>query len=376
MGLRLGMRGVCPLQARTQTSLQNSTHTIYKRWICDRNHGVIKKYLFLSISQIFTPFFIVLFFVASVVLLINLATITQFVKLNFLDLGQVFLYSIPNAVFFIIPITFFSACVLGLSRLSFDYELLVFFSLGISPKQILQSISALCVLASATLLLFSLVLIPLSKNAYSNFMAKKRAEVNINIHAGEFGQKLGDWLVYVDSAEDKHYRGLVLLSNNVESKEAFITADEGEILNQKGIFTLILKKGSAYFTQSGKMQKVDFEQMQVNTKTDEVMLSSYDLWKYWQQALTSHSQAKRLAQAIITSLFPVASIFLILVFGVANPRFHKNLSYVYLLVSVGLYFILMHIFSQNAPFIGIVALPIVWFIISYMLYRYYIFKTY
>ena len=124
------------------------------------------------------------------------------------------------------------------------------------------------------------------------------------------------------------------------------------------------------------MQKVDFEQMQVNTKTDEVMLSSYDLWKYWQQALTSHSQAKRLAQAIITSLFPVASIFLILVFGVANPRFHKNLSYVYLLVSVGLYFILMHIFSQNAPFIGIVALPIVWFIISYMLYRYYIFKTY
>ncbi|GAD19909.1 LptF/LptG family permease [Helicobacter fennelliae] len=337
---------------------------------------MIKKYLFLSISQIFTPFFIVLFFVASVVLLINLATITQFVKLNFLDLGQVFLYSIPNAVFFIIPITFFSACVLGLSRLSFDYELLVFFSLGISPKQILQSISALCVLASATLLLFSLVLIPLSKNAYSNFMAKKRAEVNINIRAGEFGQKLGDWLVYVDSAEDKHYRGLVLLSNNVESKEAFITADEGEILNQKGIFTLILKKGSAYFTQSGKMQKVDFEQMQVNTKTDEVMLSSYDLWKYWQQALTSHSQAKRLAQAIITSLFPVASIFLILVFGVANPRFHKNLSYVYLLVSVGLYFILMHIFSQNAPFIGIVALPIVWFIISYMLYRYYIFKTY
>ena len=106
------------------------------------------------------------------------------------------------------------------------------------------------------------------------------------------------------------------------------------------------------------------------------MLSSYDLWKYWQQALTSHSQAKRLAQAIITSLFPVASIFLILVFGVANPRFHKNLSYVYLLVSVGLYFILMHIFSQNAPFIGIVALPIVWFIIPYMLYRYYIFKTY
>ncbi len=338
---------------------------------------MIKQYLHHSVAQIFMPFFVVLFFIASVVLLISLSAVTQFIKLSFLDLGQIFLYSIPNAVFFIIPITFFCACVLGLSRLSFDYELLVFFSLGISPRKILKVFIGLCVLASVVLLLFSLALIPISKSAYSNFMAQKRAEVNINIRAGEFGQKLGDWLVYVDGVEDKHYYGLVLFSSNLESKEAFIIAKEGEITNNDGIFTLFLRDGSAYFAESKEIQKVDFKKMKVNTKTDEVRLSSYDLLNYWKSAFEGNkSQARRFAQAIMTSLFPVASMFLILVFGIANPRFHKNLSYVYLLVSVGGYFILMHILSQNAPFFGIIALPLVWFIGSYILYRHFVVKIY
>lgn len=338
---------------------------------------MMKRYLFYSVSQIFLPFFVVLFFIASVVLLISLATVTQFVKLNIWDLGQIFLYSIPNAIFFIIPITFFCACVLGLSKLSFDYELLVFFSLGVSPRKILGAFVGLSVMASVVLLFFSLALIPLSKSAYSNFMAQKRAEVNINIKAGEFGQKLGDWLVYVDRAQNRHYEGLVLFSSNLDSQEAFIIADEGEITNEDGIFTLLLRNGSAYFADAKEVQRADFAQMRVNTKVDEVNLSSYDLWEYWKSAFEgNHTQARRLAQALITSLFPVASVFLILLFGVANPRFHKNLSYVYLLVSVGGYFIAMHIFSQNAPFVGIIGLPIAWFAASYLLYRKFITKMY
>ena len=338
---------------------------------------MIKQYLYNSVAQIFMPFFIVLFFIASVVLLISLAEVTQFVKLDFFDLGQIFLYSIPNAIFFIIPITFFCACVLGLSRLSFDYELLVFFSLGISPKSILKIFATLCALASAVLLLFSLALIPISKSAYSNFMAQKRAEVNINIRAGEFGQKLGDWLVYVDRVEGKHYHGLVLFSSNVESKESFVIANEGEITNNDGVFTMLLRDGSVYFVEPKEVQKADFKEMKVNTKTDEVRLSSYDLFNYWKSAFEGNkSQARRFAQAIMTSLFPVASMFLILVFGIANPRFHKNLAYVYLLISVGGYFVLMHILSQNAPFFGIIALPLAWFIASYMLYKRFVFKTY
>ena len=338
---------------------------------------MMKRYIFYAIGHIFIPFFLVLFFVASIVLLISLSAATQSIKINIFDLFQLFSYAIPNAIFFVIPITFFCACVLGLSRLSYDYELLVFFSLGIAPRKILQSLVWISGFVTIILLIFSLALIPITRSAYYSFANQKKAEVNINIKAGEFGQRLGDWLIYADEANNRHYKGLVLFSTATETNEVFITAQEGELSNKEGIFSLLLHKGSAYFNRADEMQKVDFDTMRLNSKVDSINLSSYHLLEYWSSAFEgNHTQARRFAQAVIASLFPIVSVFFVVLFGVANPRFQRNLTYVYLLVSVASYFVLMHILSQNAPFVGIFTLPLVWFIISYILYRRYVAKRY
>lgn len=339
---------------------------------------MIKRYIFLAISQIFFPFFLVLFFISSVVLLIGIAGVTLVVKMNILDLGQLFIYSLPGTIFFIIPITFFTACVLGLSRLSYDYELLVFFSLGISPKQILKIFLPISLLVSIVLLMFSLAMIPLSKSAYSDFITQKKSVVDINIRPGEFGQKLGDWLVYVNEVNHNEYHQLVLFSSDGLSQESFIVANSGEVANNNGVFQLNLHNGDAYFAQNDEIRKVDFSNMSIKNKIEIANLSSYDLIGYWKSAFdgSSSSQARRFSQAIITSLFPIVSIFLIPLFGIANPRFHKNMSYVYILSSIGLYFLAMHILSQNAPFLGIIFLPTIWFIASYYLYKKFILKVY
>lgn len=338
---------------------------------------MMKRYLFYAVGQIFMPFFLVLFFVASIVLLISLSAATQAIKINIFDLLQLFSYAIPNAIFFVIPITFFCACVLGLSRLSYDYELLVFFSLGISPRKILRSFVWISGFVSVVLLVFSLALIPITRSAYTSFANQKKAEVNINIKAGEFGQRLGDWLVYADEANNRHYKGLVLFSSVIENNEIFITAKEGELTNEDGVFSLLLSSGSAYFAKPDEVQKADFAKMRLNSKTEDINLSSYDLIEYWSSAFEGNSsQARRFAQAVLASLFPIASVFLIVLFGVANPRFQRNLSYVYLLVSVAGYFVAMYVLSQNAPLIGTIALPLVWLVGSYVLYRRFIFRRY
>lgn len=338
---------------------------------------MIKRYVFLAISQIFFPFFLVLFFIASVVLLIGIAGVTLVVKMNIFDLGQLFLYSLPGTVFFIIPITFFASCVLGISRLCYDYELLVFFSLGISPKNILKIFVPISALVSIVLLMFSLVMIPLSKSAYSDFIAEKKSKVDVNIRAGEFGQKLGDWLVYVNHISHNKYNQLVLFSSDGLTQESFIVADSGEVNNNNGIFELNLYDGDAYFAQNKEIKKIDFKKMTLKNQTGNVKLSSYDLIDYWKSAFMGDlSQARRLAQAIMTSLFPIASVFLIPLFGIANPRFHKNMSYVYILLGVGIYFLIMHITSQSIPFWGITLLPTLWLIASYFLYKRFILKFY
>ncbi|MCE3039176.1 LptF/LptG family permease [Helicobacter anatolicus] len=338
---------------------------------------MFKNYLFSSVSQIFFSFFIVLFFISSVVLLISIASITLVVKMNFVDLMLVFLYLLPGTVFFIIPITFFAACILGLSRLSYDYELLVFFSLGVSPRKILFYFIPTALLVSVVLLAFSLALIPLSKSAYSDFIAEKRTKVDVNIRAGDLGQKLGDWLVYIDSAKDNEYGGLVLFSGVDLGQESFVVAQKGRVENLEGVFKLSLDNGDAYFAKNNELHKVNFENMIIQSEVKKINLSSYDLVAYWKSAFEGKkSQARRFAQAIMTSFFPLASIFLIPLFGIANPRFQKNLSYVYILGSVTLYFVLVHILSENIPFLGMVLLPVIWFFGGYYLFKKKILKVY
>lgn len=338
---------------------------------------MFKRYLFSSIAQIFFPFFLVLFFISSVVLLISIAGITLVVKMNFTDLMLVFLYLLPGTVFFIIPITFFASCVLGLARLSYDYELLVFFSLGISPKKILRFFIPISLLVTFVLLIFSLALIPLSKSAYSDFIAEKRTKIDVNVRPGDFGQKLGDWLVYIDDVRDNIYEGLILFSGVDLGQESFVIAKKGKVENLEGVFKMSLENGDAYFAKDSEIKKINFQEMAIQSELKKINLSSYDLWAYWESAFHGKkSQARRLAQAVLTSLFPLASLFLIPLFGIANPRFQKNLSYAYILITVIVYFGLVHVFGESAPFLGIFLLPILTIGIAYYFYRKKVLKVY
>ncbi|TLD89754.1 LptF/LptG family permease [Helicobacter sp. MIT 03-1616] len=339
---------------------------------------MLKRYLFMSFAQVFFPFFVVLLFIASVVLLIDIAGRTYVVKMSFLDLGTLFLYLIPSSLFFIIPITFFTALVLSISRLAYEYELLVCFSLGSKPFDIVRFFFPIILLATLILFVFSLIMLPLANSASKNFVAQKRADINVNIKPGEFGQKLGDWLVYMDSVSNRNYQNLILFSENGFEGDTFIVAQEGKTNNNQGLFELNLSNGSAYFAAPDEIKRADYRQMSVRQNVSAPQLRGYDLIEYWSDAFMpdSRQKSRKLAQAVLVSLFPLVSIFLIPLFGIANPRFSSNMSYGYVIAAVSLYFVCMHIISDNFPLIGMGIFPLLWFYISFMLYRKFISKFY
>lgn len=331
-----------------------------------------KKYFLSAFAQFFFPLFIVLFFVSSVILLITIAGSSHVIKLHFMDLLFLFLYSLPNTVFFIIPVTFFASCVLCIARLSYDYEMLVFFSLGVKPSELVKTFLPLTLIVSITSLVFSLGAVPISKRAFDNFIEQKKVDVDINIKAGEFGQKIGDWLVYVESAEERVYKNLVLFSIKGLGFENFISANEGKITNQQGVFTLGLQKGESYMAQDEEFRKVMFEKMDIRTQVGEAPLSGYDLIEYWKSAFSGESQSKvkRFVKAVLVSIFPLLSLFLIPLIGIANPRYHKNFSAFYTLATILLFYVFVHIFVGENPFVALGAIPLIWFFGTYILYMY------
>lgn len=331
-----------------------------------------KKYLFYAFAQVFFPFFIVLFFVSSVILLITVSGSSYAVKLTFLDLAYLFLYSMPNMVFFIIPITFFASCVLAISRLAYDYELLVFFSLGVKPFELVKTFFPLTLIVSITSLVFSLGAVPISKRAFDNFIERKKVDIDINLKAGEFGQKIGDWLVYAQSAEDRVYKDLVLFSINGVSFENFISAQEGRLGNEGGIFGLTLERGESYLARKVEFKKVLFEEMKIKTRVGEAPLSGYDLVDYWQDAFihNNHSKQRKFAKAVLIAIFPILSLFLIPLIGVANPRYQKNFSAFYVIGAIVFYFVFVQILAEVFPYFALCLIPVLWMAGSYLLYRF------
>ena len=285
---------------------------------------------------------------------------------------HLFTYSLPNTIFFIIPIVFFTSCVLAISKLSFDYEMLVFFSLGIRPYDIIKSFLPLICIVCITSLVFSLGAVPVSKRAFDNFIERKKIDIDINIKAGEFGQKIGDWLVYVESAKDRVYNNLVLFSIGKKMLENFISAKQGQINNNQGVFELVLNEGQSYIAKDNEFKKILFQKAKIKTQVGEAPLSGYDLIEYWADAFNgnSHSKRRKFVKAVLISLFPILSIFLIPLIGIANPRYHKNLASIYIISSLVFYFTLVQILADSTPFGALTIIPPIWFLGSFLLYRY------
>lgn len=346
--------------------------------ITDFFHNSVRYYLFSSFAKLFFVFFIILFFISSIVVLIGIAGVTFVVKISFGELLYLYLYSLPNSIFFILPITFFATAVLSLSKLSYDYELLVFFSLGISPSSIIKVFLPISILISMTLLIFSLAIVPLSNSAYRNFIDEKKTNIDVNIKPGEFGQQLGNWLIYVDNVENREYQNLVLFSKNGLEFESFILANKGNAKNAFGVFEMDLHNGIAYIADSDNFKKIIFENMIVRNKLGEARLRSYDLFDYWSKAFDGSSKklSQLFSQSILISLFPLFSIALLPLFGIANPRFHKNFSYLYIIVSILIFYTFTYIISSNIPLLGIPILLLLWGFVSYILYRRFILKFY
>ncbi|WP_299548618.1 LptF/LptG family permease [uncultured Helicobacter sp.] len=342
----------------------------------------IKSFLFQSFAQVFFPVFLVLFFIASVVIFIRIAGVTFVVKISFLELLTLYFYTLPTMLFFVIPLSFFVACVLGLSRLSFDYELPVLFALGMNPKKIIQIFFSIALLASASLFVLSLVLTPLSDIAYRQFLEERKSSININLQSGEFGQKLGEWLVYVQKGKNSTYENIVLLSLQKEGsqKDGLVFAKEANISNTDGVMEAHLKDGKIYRKVSDGIERIEFDKMILRSVVDFTGDGNLGLMEYWKRAFYKNPRQdktkRNLSMYVLLSLFPLISLFYFPLLGVKNPRYQKNYTILQAMGVVGIFFALMYLVATYIPLIGMFVMPIVWGYVGYVLYRRYVARFY
>ena len=328
----------------------------------------LKQYLYSQLAITFFPIFLGLYFITSIVFLVKIASLTSIITIDFVELFTLYAYVIPQIVFYTMPISFFISLVITLSKLASEYELTVITSFGLNPIRILKLFLPLTFTLSLALLVISVGLIPKTKFLTKQFLDAKTKEANFNIKASEFGQKFGDWLIYIDSKEDKYYNEIKLFKTQ-EGKEQFILSKSAVLENNKGDLSFKLNDGKAFFIDESEVNQINFNSMQINDSIAgsklEIFTTSYD---YWKDRISKGRDIDDLTFYVLTSLFPVLSLFLVISFGYFNPRYEKNRAVSYSLVSVVLYYILIKAIGDSLLLHALYLIPVIWLAITYLLY--------
>ena len=331
---------------------------------------VIRKYILSNFASIFVSMFMPLFVIATVIFLIKLATYTAVIQLSISEMTKLYIFVLPEILFYTLPITFFIASTLTLLRLSNENELIVLFSLGIKPSFIIKTLSKPALILTTLLLFDFFILFPHAKVLSHNFISYKKSEAKFNLAANEFGNSFGDWLLYLGTKESDNLYGDVFLFNKKKKEEILITAKKAELVNDAGILRLKLTDGEGYSYSKEKFSQINFDTMTINNTMKTKLIRYNKPLDYWISVQDAKYKRKRFITNTLLSLFPIISLFIIASIGIIHERHQKSNVYAYLFVSILIYYAFTLKLQDYIAYYSIPAISLTWLIATYIIYRY------
>ena len=276
-----------------------------------------------SFLTIFLPFFLII----SLVYLVKIAGLTSKIQLSMLELLQLYSYSVPDIIFYTLPLSFIAALANVLVRLSQDNELIALYALGLNAQKILRRLVVLGVLFSILLASISFLAMPLAKQLYKSFKEEKKAEAKLNIIPGELGQKFGEYYIYVKNKDGDLYDNMVIYNREDMENEQFFSAQTGKLNNSPNTTSLLLNDGYGYTYSKQKLQQAQYKTLEVYDSVKKTAYKFEDIVAHWGRAATEEKMMHRVLFFVFVSLIPLLSVYLVAAFSMINPRYQANRSF-------------------------------------------------
>ena len=332
--------------------------------------GKLRHYIFSHLNVLFFSIFIPLFTIASVIFLIKIATLTSIINLNLAEMGNLYLFALPELLFYTLPIAFFVSATLTFFRLSNDNEMVVVFSMGISPRFLVRVLALPAFTLSLLLLINFLIITPYINHINKNFTQAKKSEAKFNLTASEFGHHFGDWMLFINKSDNanRKYSGVVLF-NKEKKEEILIVANEAELLNNHGLLQLKLHDGEGYTYDDKTYKHMKFKVLKINDTIERNTYPYNGIVGYWENYKEEAFKQKLLITNTLLSLFPLLSVFLIIALGVVHARHQKRWIYLWLFLSIIVYYVSSILLQKWLIFWTIPAVAVLWLAITYVFYR-------
>ena len=297
----------------------------------------VRTYISSNFSKAFLTIFLPFFLIISLVYLVKISSLTAQIQITFLELLILYSYSIPDIIFYTLPLSFIAALANVLMKLSIDNELIALYALGLKAKKVLRSLLLLGFLFSLLLLVISLFGMPLSKQFYHSFKESKKSEAKLNIVPGKLGQKFGNYYIYIKEKHNGNFHDMVIYNTSNKNEEQFFSAEKGNLNKKNNITSLVLRDGYGYTYTKDKLQEAQYKTLEVYDKNKQNNYNFKGVSEFWERAKTSEGTLHRLLFYIFVSLIPLISVYMIAAYTMINPRYQANHSYI-VTFSVTLFF--------------------------------------
>ncbi|SFV50358.1 Predicted permease YjgP/YjgQ family [hydrothermal vent metagenome] len=286
--------------------------------------GYISSNFTKAFLTIFLPFFLII----SLVYLVKISSLTAKIQISFLELLKLYSYSIPDIIFYTLPLSFIAALANVLIKLSTDNELIALYALGLKASKVLRGLLILGILFSLLLASISFLGMPLSKQFYKSFKESKKSEAKLNIVPGKLGQKFGDYYIYVKEKKAGKFHNIVIYNRTRKNEEQFFSSKKGELNKKNGATSLLLNDGYGYTYSDTKLQQAKYKTLEVYDSSRKKDFHFEDIIAYWSKAKTDEKMMHRVLFFIFVSLIPLLSVYLVASFTMINPRYQANRSFI------------------------------------------------
>ena len=337
--------------------------------------GKIYSYLLRDFFSTVIRYFLILFLLVSIMYFVRIANYTSVMTLSFVDIFQIYFYYVPQIVIYTFPLTFFIALTYSLHNFSKDGEMLVLFSLGKSPRKVLNLYLIVAFLTSIALIINSLILMPLSEQASKNFMKIKKMESKINVKGNEVGQSVSGWNIFTKKVSDNRYNDLVLFSKT-KDKEQLILAKNAQFNSTNSKINLVLNAGNHYLINHKETIQTGYQKLTLTNNLHKDELSHKSIFEYWSDAKTNSYRSRWLSIYILLSMFPLLSVFNAFSIGVINSRVQKRVISLWVGISVLVYYGTAFKIAAKSPLLGSIGFITIFTLISFLIFNKIIIKRY
>jgi len=298
----------------------------------------LDRYLINNFFSSFFTLFSVLFIIASMVLLLTISNMTMMLKINISEFLYLYFLSLPEIIFYTLPLSFFITSALSISKLFENSELISVLSLGANPKTITKPFFYLSIFVTFILLVITFFSIPTSQILYKNFFNTKKIESQFNFSVSSIGQKFGEWNIFIQNKNKNIYKNIVMYNNQ---KDILIIANKAKTLKKENYFVLSLFNGHLYNQKNNKTSKIDFNQFDINQKIKITKLSFNTIGEYIK------TYKKKVNKYFIIAFFPIVSFFFLASISFFHNRYQKNHSIIYSAIISILYYAFVFVSYKN-----------------------------